>query len=101
MLLETLYRMITVHIDDAQLEQRINEEVNATGKSVQLVIEELLSAALPTLKYPHLNPTEHGHIIADSLDLPSEQSADTTLFSQVSDAADYVANLRNTSWRRQ
>ncbi|PRY35876.1 hypothetical protein CLV58_1133 [Spirosoma oryzae] len=92
--------MITVHIDDAQLEQRINEEVNATGKSVQLVIEELLSAALPTLEYPHLNPTEHGHIIADSLDTSNEQSENTTLFSQVSNAADYVSNLRKTSWRR-
>lgn len=93
--------MITVYIDDTQLEQRINEEANATGKSAQLVIEELLSAVLPTrLEHPHLNPNEHGYIIADSF-VANEHATDSPLFSQVSDAADYVSNVRKASWRRQ
>jgi hypothetical protein len=93
--------MITIHIDDSRLEQRIKEESTATGKSLQVVVEELLSAALLTLSYPRLNPTEHGYLVDDQIEGTNESSTDNPLFGHVSDAADYVTNLRNTSWRRQ
>jgi len=101
LLFETLYRMITIYIDDSRLEQRIKEKSIATGKSLQVVVEELLSAALPTLSYPRLNPTEHGYLVNDQIEGTNESSTDSALFGHVSDAADYVSNLRNTSWHRQ
>lgn len=92
--------MLTIQIDDAQLEHRIQEQADATGKTAQAVIEELLITALPTLEYPHLNSIEHGYVIAALSTVSTDHTPDTTLFSQVADAAAYVSNLRKTTWRR-
>ncbi len=79
--------------------------MDALGKQVQtsllVVVEELLSAALPTMDYTRLNTTEYGYIIANSLAISGDQSSDVTLFGQVTNAADHVSNLRSTSWCRQ
>lgn len=92
--------MLTVQINDAQLEQRLLDEARTTGKTTQEVVEELLTALLPTLNYPHLDPHKHGYVLDNPSASGGEQMGDVALFSQVDDAADFVSEQRKIAWRR-
>lgn len=95
--------MLTIKINDRDLERRITEKAHSFGKSTQEFVNEILNNALPEsqdeISYQRLSPTNHGYILNSVIEDVSTESSN--LFSEVSDVADYVDALRKNTWRKK
>lgn len=96
--------MLTININDVQLEKRIAEKARSIGKSTQEIVKELLTSALPEtsqgLYYQKLNPKDHGYFIDTNVEEEIFGNSDKTLFLHVEDSAKYTENLRKNAWRK-
>lgn len=95
--------MLTVEINDTQLEQLIEKKAFETGMTTQAFIQNVLSLnvheqdiASQTLPFviPLLDYREHISTINYGITDESISKDTTPLFSSVNDAAEYVHNLR-------
>ena len=96
--------MLTIKINNSNLEKRITEEARLVGKSTQEVIEDLLRNALPEkrdeLIYQKLTPKAFGYILNANIDVELPLDETVSLFADVDNSAEYVKKLRKTSWRK-
>lgn len=96
--------MLTIHIEDAQLEARILEKARTFGKSAQQFLNDIVLKELneeTTEKFPfeipRLDYREHGYIYTpefteEELSLPDDPSIKP--FSHITDSAKYVHDMR-------
>lgn len=96
--------MLTININDVHLEKRIAEKAHSIGKSMQQIVEEMLSNALPEksegLYYQKLDPKSYGYFIDIDVDESVSDNDNNELFSYVQDSEKYVENLRKNAWRK-
>ena len=93
--------MLTININDVDLEKRIAERARSIGKSRQEIVEELLTKALPEksgeLNYIKLDPKDYGYYITGK---SISVNDNIELFSHVENSEKYVENLRKNAWRK-
>lgn len=95
--------MLTIQIEDAQLEQRVAKKAKAIGKSVQEFIKELVAENVGEtdelgFEIPRLDVRQHVRIIQNELTEEEErelaQNPDVKPFAHIIDAAKHVHDLR-------
>ncbi|MEI7584002.1 hypothetical protein [Runella sp.] len=95
--------MLTIQIEDTQLEQRVAKKAKAIGKSVQEFIKELVAENVAEadelgFEIPRLDVRQHAKIIHHELTEEEEkelvQNPDIKPFAHITDAAKYVHNMR-------
>lgn len=94
--------MLTIQVNDAQLEAQLIRQAKAAGKPAQQLAEELLAEALDQLgstafSFRTLDPTQHSHTLQFDVD-PSTD--DAPVFKHVSNAATFADALRQNAWKR-
>jgi hypothetical protein len=91
--------MLTIQIDDAQLEQRIVEAAKAIGQTAQEFLRDLAMRETKTItklpfEIPRLDPALYAQTIDFGIDDENLNKETITLFAQVHDAGEYIHNLR-------
>lgn len=95
--------MLTIEIEDAQLEQRIAKKAKAIGKSVQEFIKELVAENVTEsdelgFEIPRLDVRQHARLIQNELTEEEEhelaKNPDVRPFAHITDAAQYVHDMR-------
>ncbi len=100
--------MLTIQIDDAQLEQRIVEAAKAIGQTAQEFLRDLAFRETKTtnklpFEVPRLDIRAHSRIYAPELtDEESTLADDPSVkpFSHVTDTVTFSRQLRAKSWRK-
>lgn len=111
-LLQNYFKMLTLEINDARLEQKISEKARAIGKSVQellkdFVVEkfqeeeklETLPFDVPKLDYRKYIKIIDNHELTDE-DLLHSDDSNVSPFAHVTDTVEYARQLRKTAWER-
>jgi hypothetical protein len=101
-------QMLTIQIDDAQLEQRIVEAAKAIGQTAQEFLRDLAMRETKTItklpfEIPRLNVRAHSHIYAPELteeELLFTDDPSVKPFSHVTDTITFSRQLRTKSWRK-
>ncbi len=97
---------ININIEDSELEQRLLQEAQANGKSVnelvrELVDEQFADSGTPHFKYTKQDVREHMRVIQYDLTDEEEeilaQNPDVRPFSHIKDSAKYIHDLRRKS----
>lgn len=99
--------MLTVEINDAQLEHRILEKAHAIGKSVQELLKDILTkaiqeeAALEKLPFdvPKLDYRQYIKIIDEPLG--DDVIDDAAIFQNGIDTVEFAKQLRTQAWKRK
>ncbi len=91
--------MLTIQIDDAQLEQRIIEKAKSIGQTAQeflrdLAVRETTKKDKLPFDVPRLDPALYAQVIDFGIDDENLNRETVTLFAQVGDAGQYIHNLR-------
>ncbi len=94
--------MLTIHIDDAQLEQRIIEKAKSIGQTAQeflrdLAVRETTKKDKLPFEIPRLDYRNHISIIDYDIEDEEELLAEDTsmpLFAHITDSAKYVHDVR-------
>ena len=97
--------MLTLEINDANLEEKIIEKARSFGKTAQqflkdLVIDEISETEELDFEIPHLDYRKHIKIIDYVLteeELAIANNPDVKPFSHIKDSAKYVHDLRRKS----
>jgi hypothetical protein len=98
--------MLTIQIEDHQLERRLIQKARASGKSVQELARELIAGQLAEpdaldFEIPRMDVRQHTRVIDTPLTEEEEallaENKEIKLFSQVKDSARYVHQLRRKS----
>jgi hypothetical protein len=97
--------MLTIQIDDAQLEQRIVETAKAIGQTAQEFLKDLAMRETKTItKLPFEIPRldYRNHITIIDYELEDEESIDDApLFQNVGDTIEFAKKLREEAWQRK
>ncbi|MBB3842410.1 putative nucleotidyltransferase [Runella defluvii] len=102
--------MLTIEIEDAQLEQRIAKKAKAIGKSVQEFIKELVAENVTEsdelgFEIPRLDVRQHARIYKPELTEEEEielaKNPDVRPFSHVTDTVEFARQLRQNTWKRK
>jgi negative regulator of replication initiation len=97
--------MITLEINDAQLEQKIIEKAKAIGKTAQdflrNIVEEKVEESTEKLPFevPKLDYRKFSKIYEP--EYVDENIEQVKLFSQVKNTKEFAKKLRNNSWERK
>ena len=104
-LLENQKAMLTLEIDDANLEQKIIEKARSFGKTAQqflkdLVIDKISETEELGFEIPHLDYRKHikiiDYVLTEEEELAIASNPDVKPFSHIKDSAKYVHDLRNS-----
>ena len=94
--------MLIIQVNDTQLEARLVQRAQMTGKPAHQIAEELLTEALDQLapvqlSVPKLDPKQHSRLLQFDVE-PSTDDAPT--FGHISDTAQFASALRRNAWKR-
>ena len=97
--------MLTLEINDANLEEKIIEKARSFGKTAQqflkdLVVDEVAETEELGFEIPHLDYRKHIKII-DYVIENEESIDDTPLFQNGMDSIVFAKKLRKEAWQRK
>lgn len=105
-LLQNYFKMLTLEINDARLEQKISEKARAIGKSVQELLKDFViekfqeEEKLETLPFdvPKLDYRKYIKIIDNEVD---ENIDDEPIFQNGIETIEFAKQLRQQAWQRK
>ena len=95
--------MLTINIEDNELEQCLLHKAEANGKSVEQLVREMVARQLGkpdklNFEIPRLDVREHARVIDNVLTAEEEaalaENPDVKPFSHIKDSAKYIHDLR-------
>lgn len=94
--------MLTIQVDDARLEQQIEQRAQATGQGVEQLIRELLTKTfdnpvMATLWYTRLDPANYRNTLQFDVDPLTD---DAPVFQHVGNSTEFANQLRRDAWKR-
>lgn len=94
--------MLTIRVNDAQLERQLIEQARVKGKTAEQFAESLLVQAINQLSshpfsFPRLDPSQHSRTLQFDVD---PQTDDAPVFGEISDAVEFAKHLRRDAWKR-
>lgn len=101
--------VINFNIEDERLAQRLVEEAEANGKSVDKVVQDLVAEAFVNsselgFEIPRMDVRKHARPYRPEISQEEQtamaQNPDVKPFSHVTDTAEFARQLRENSWKR-
>jgi hypothetical protein len=96
--------MLTITINDSQLEEKLANVANKKHLSVEETAKEILHDSLvddkllSPFKYTIRDPDLYG--VPINFGIPDDEIIDAKPFSDVEDAGEYIRKLRAEAWKR-